>query len=64
MCWADYHGNMYTKVASAALLTAAAYAAPAERQASKFTYYPLKTPLASPCDITTGLDGKIYVRKG
>ncbi|GIZ39141.1 hypothetical protein CKM354_000253200 [Cercospora kikuchii] len=51
---------MYSKIAGTALLASAAYAAPAERQASKFTFYPLKTPLASPCDITTGNDGFIY----
>ncbi|KXT07851.1 hypothetical protein AC579_1213 [Pseudocercospora musae] len=47
-------------IASAALLATVAYASPVERQASKFTYYNLTTPLASPCDLTTGQDGKIY----
>ncbi|KAF7185150.1 Virginiamycin B lyase [Pseudocercospora fuligena] len=51
---------MKSYIANAALLAAAAYASPVERQASKFTYYNLTTPLASPCDLTTGQDGKIY----
>ncbi|SMR52136.1 unnamed protein product [Zymoseptoria tritici ST99CH_1E4] len=43
------------------LLSSIAGASPIEeRQANKFTYFPLKTALASPCDLTTGLDGKIY----
>jgi hypothetical protein len=48
--------------AGIALLSSLAGASPiVERQADKFTYFPLKTALASPCDLTTGLDGKIYV---
>ena len=30
-------------------------------QASPSTYYPMLTPIAGPCDITTGPDGAIWV---
>lgn len=46
--------------ASIALLCGAAAASPVERQDSRFQYFPLKTPLALPCDLTTGQDGNIY----
>lgn len=50
-----------TSLAAGAALISIAAGSPVQRQASKFTYYDLKTALASPCDITTGQDGKIYV---
>ena len=45
-----------------AALCSVCVAAPARRAApGAFTYYPLTTPEAGPCDMTTGPDGAIWV---
>lgn len=47
--------GLFASLLNAAVVTATlAAAAPA----SRFTYYDLTTPLAAPCDLYTGPDGK------
>ncbi|KAK0099458.1 hypothetical protein ONS95_004669 [Cadophora gregata] len=55
-------------VFSAAVLVKQVFSAPAPQnfpgqvspQDPRFTYYPFKTPLTGPCDLTTGPDGAIW----
>jgi streptogramin lyase len=51
---------MRLELAIAAVLSVAAAAPAADAHASRFTYYDMLTPLAGPCDLTTGPDGAIW----